>query len=168
MYSSSWRPFPRPTRYLKSSCSPKIFIFTTAKQDYAEKVWDVLDSKKKLIRLVKPCWGPLLCWRLVPMGSASPSRHCLSQQHCLCARGYYWKDLTCLGRDLAKTVALDHTIQGFSTQAANWIPVPRWWGDPQDEELLRLTPLLGQLSWLDDVRTEIQHRFPHLKLPTED
>ncbi|XP_053906353.1 CTD small phosphatase-like protein 2-B isoform X3 [Cuculus canorus] len=136
---------PHVQQFLETlSKTYEIFIFTTAKQDYAEKVWDVLDSKKKLIR------------------------HCLSQQHCLCARGYYWKDLTCLGRDLAKTVALDHTIQGFSTQAANWIPVPRWWGDPQDEELLRLTPLLGQLSWLDDVRTEIQHRFPHLKLPTED
>lgn len=50
------------------------------------------------------------------MGSASPSRHCLSQQDCLCARGCYWKDLTRLGRDLAKTVALDHTIQGFPAQ----------------------------------------------------
>ncbi|KAF1510041.1 CTD small phosphatase-like protein 2, partial [Eudyptula minor novaehollandiae] len=97
------------------------FIFTTAKKDYAEKVLDVLDPKKQLIR------------------------HCLSQQDCLCARGCYWKDLTRLGRDLAKTVALDHTIQGFPAQAANWIPVPRWGGDPRDEELLRLTLLLGQL-----------------------
>lgn len=31
-------------------CSPQIFIFTTAKQDYAEKILDVLDPKKKLIR----------------------------------------------------------------------------------------------------------------------
>lgn len=108
------------------------------------------------------------------MGSTSPCRRCLSQRDCLCARGCYWKDLALLGRDLAKTVALDHTIQGFpsqvaagsrvggltcpvatmvapwpalalSPQAANWIPVPRWFGDPGDEELLRLVPLLGQL-----------------------
>ncbi|NWU73416.1 CTL2B protein, partial [Pterocles burchelli] len=98
------------------------FIFTTAKQDYAEKLLDVLDPKKKLIR------------------------HCLSQRDCLCARGCYWKDLTRLGRDLAKTVALDHGIQGFPAQAANWIQVPRWWGDPRDEELLRIAPLLGQLG----------------------
>ncbi|NXH69077.1 CTSL2 protein, partial [Hydrobates tethys] len=64
---------------------------------------------------------------------------------CLCAQGCYWKDLPRLGRDLAKTVALDHTIQGFPAQAANWIPVPRWRGDLRDEELLRLTPLLGRL-----------------------
>ncbi|NXW85343.1 CTL2B protein, partial [Alopecoenas beccarii] len=97
-------------------------IFTTAKQDYAKKVLGVLDPKKKLIR------------------------HCLSQQDCLCAYGCYWKDLSCLGRDLAKTVALDHTIQGVTTQAANWIVVPRWCGDPRDEELLHLIPMLGRLS----------------------
>ncbi|NXE57265.1 CTSL2 protein, partial [Casuarius casuarius] len=97
------------------------FVFTTAKQDYAEKVLDVLDPRRKLIR------------------------RCLSQRDCLCARGCYWKDLALLSRDLAKTVALDHAIQGFSSQAANWIPVPRWRGDPRDEELLRLLPLLGQL-----------------------
>ncbi|NWI68489.1 CTSL2 protein, partial [Todus mexicanus] len=98
------------------------FIFTTVKADYAEKVLDVLDPKKQLIR------------------------HCLSQRDCLCARGCYWKDLTLLGRDLAKTLALDHSMQGLPAQAANWIPVPRWDGDPRDQELLRLLLLLGQLE----------------------
>ncbi|NWV79682.1 CTSL2 protein, partial [Dasyornis broadbenti] len=123
------------------------FIYTTAKQDYAKKLLEVLDPKKKLIR------------------------RCFSQSDCVCSQGCYWKDLTRLGRDLAKTVALDHTMQGFpaqvgqcrsrgefacpnlqdptfslSPQAANWIPVPQWSGDPQDEELLRLIPVLGQLG----------------------
>lgn len=44
------------------------------------------------------------------------------------------------------------SVHPFSPQAANWIPVQRWWGDPRDEELLRLTPLLGQLGRV--VRTE--------------
>uniref|UniRef100_A0A8C3GS49 FCP1 homology domain-containing protein n=1 Tax=Corvus moneduloides TaxID=1196302 RepID=A0A8C3GS49_CORMO len=64
-------------------------------------------------------------------GSVSPPRHCLSQSDCVCSQGCYWKDLTCLGRDLAKTVALDHTMQGFPAQ---------------DEELLRLIPVLAQLG----------------------
>ncbi|NXA63396.1 CTSL2 protein, partial [Mohoua ochrocephala] len=97
------------------------FIYTTAKQDYAKKLLEVLDPKKKLIR------------------------RCLSQPDCVCSQGCYWKDLTRLGRDLAKTVALDHTMQGFPAQAANWIPVPRWSGDLQDEELLRLIPELARL-----------------------
>ncbi|NXH29029.1 CTSL2 protein, partial [Myiagra hebetior] len=98
------------------------FIYTTAKQDYAKKLLEVLDPRKKLIRF------------------------CLSQSHCVCSQGFYWKDLTRLGRDLAKTVALDHTMQGFPAQAANWIRVLRWSGDPQDEELLRLIPVLAQLG----------------------
>ncbi|NXL77473.1 CTSL2 protein, partial [Leptocoma aspasia] len=124
------------------------FIYTTAKKDYAKKLLEVLDPKKKLIR------------------------HCLSQSDCVCSQGCYWKDLTRLGSDLAKTVALDHTMQGFPAQvrgicvswspgapwlcgiqpspcppqAANWIPVPPWSGDPQDEELLRLIPVLSQLG----------------------
>ncbi|NWR78047.1 CTSL2 protein, partial [Centropus unirufus] len=100
------------------------FIFTTAKQDFAEKIWDVLDPKKKLIR------------------------HCFSQRDCICASGSYWKDLTCLDRDLAKTVALDYSFQGFPNQGANWIPVLKWWGNPRDEELLRLIPLLEELGWM--------------------
>ncbi|NXO29151.1 CTSL2 protein, partial [Cisticola juncidis] len=123
------------------------FIYTTAKKEYAKKLLEVLDPKKKLIR------------------------RCLSQPDCVCSQGCYWKDLTCLGRDLAKTVALDHTMQGFPAQvgqrcpgeicesrscgiqpfslcpqAANWIPVPPWSGDPEDEELLRLIPVLGRLG----------------------
>ncbi|NXA56937.1 CTL2B protein, partial [Nothocercus julius] len=96
-------------------------VFTTAKREFAEKVLEVLDPGRRLIR------------------------RCLSQRDCLCARGCYWKDLALLRRDLARTVALDHAVQGLSSQAANWIPVPSWQGDPGDEELLHLLPLLGWL-----------------------
>ncbi|NXI23920.1 CTSL2 protein, partial [Sterrhoptilus dennistouni] len=96
-------------------------IYTTAKKDYAKKLLEVLDPKKKLIRC------------------------CFSQSDCVCSQGCYWKDLTCLGRDLAKVVALDHTMQGFPAQADNWIQVPPWSGDPEDEELLRLIPALRGL-----------------------
>ncbi|NWV31121.1 CTSL2 protein, partial [Grantiella picta] len=124
------------------------FIYTTAKQDYAKKLLEVLDPKRKLIRCW--CWrcpaGDTLCGRVGSPWLCFPSRRCFSQPDCVCSRGCYWKDLTRLGRDLAKTVALDHSMQGFPAQAANWISVPRWSGDPQDEELLRLIPVLGQLG----------------------
>ncbi|NXY88680.1 CTSL2 protein, partial [Alcedo cyanopectus] len=97
-------------------------IFTTAKRCYAEKILDVLDPKRQLIK------------------------HCLFQEDCLCAHGTYWKDLTSLGRDLAKTVALDHTMQGFSNQVANWLPGMPWLGDMWDQELLFLLPLLEYFS----------------------
>ncbi|XP_068029840.1 CTD small phosphatase-like protein 2-A [Anomalospiza imberbis] len=136
---------PHVQEFLESlSKTYEIFIYSTAKKDYAKKLLEVLDPKKKLIR------------------------HCLSQSDCVCSQGCYWKDLTCLGRDLAKVVALDHTMQGFPAQAANWILVPPWSGDPQDEELLRLVPVLGQLGQAEDVRPEIQRQFQPCQLPTED
>ncbi|NWY44945.1 CTSL2 protein, partial [Sylvia atricapilla] len=123
------------------------FIYTTAKKYYAKKLLEVLDPKKKLIRCW--CWrcpaGDPLCDRAVSPRLCLPSRCCFSQSDCVCSQGCYWKDLTCLGRDLAKVVALDHTMKGFPAQAANWIPVPPWSGDPEDEELLRLIPALGRL-----------------------
>ncbi|XP_023798793.1 CTD small phosphatase-like protein 2 [Cyanistes caeruleus] len=132
---------PHVQEFLESlSKTYEIFIYTTAKKDYAKKLLEVLDPKKLI-------------------------RCCLSQSDCVCSQGCYWKDLTHLGRDLAKTVALDHAMQGFPAQAANWIPVPPWSGDLQDEELLRLIPVLEQLGQAEDVRPEIQRRFPPQQLP---
>uniref|UniRef100_A0A7M4FBC8 Mitochondrial import inner membrane translocase subunit TIM50 n=1 Tax=Crocodylus porosus TaxID=8502 RepID=A0A7M4FBC8_CROPO len=72
--------------------------------------------------------------------------HRLYQDDCLCVRGHYLKDLAVLGRDLAKTVALDHSLQAYPYQVSNRIPIPSWHGDPQDQELLRLIPVLEKLS----------------------
>ncbi|XP_066192153.1 CTD small phosphatase-like protein 2-A [Sylvia atricapilla] len=136
---------PHVQEFLESlSKTYEIFIYTTAKKYYAKKLLEVLDPKKKLIRC------------------------CFSQSDCVCSQGCYWKDLTCLGRDLAKVVALDHTMKGFPAQAANWIPVPPWSGDPEDEELLRLIPALGRLCQEEDVRPEIQRQFRPLQPPAED
>ncbi|XP_067415749.1 CTD small phosphatase-like protein 3 [Emydura macquarii macquarii] len=122
----------------------EIFVFTTAKQDYAEKILDVLDPQKKLIR------------------------HRLYQQDCLCVRGYYVKDFSILERDLARTVALHDSLQGFPYQISNWLPIPSWLGDRQDEELLRVVPLLGKLSQGGDVRTEIRRKYRLCRLLAVD
>uniref|UniRef100_A0A8C3X992 FCP1 homology domain-containing protein n=1 Tax=Cyanoderma ruficeps TaxID=181631 RepID=A0A8C3X992_9PASS len=136
---------PHVQEFLESlSKTYEIFIYTTVKKDYAKKLLEVLDPKKKLIR------------------------HCFSQSDCVCSQGCYWKDLTCLGRDLAKVVALDHTMKGFLVQAANWIPVPPWSGDPEDEELLRLIPALGRLCQAEDVRPAIQQQFQPCQPPAQD
>ncbi|XP_043391984.1 CTD small phosphatase-like protein 2-B isoform X5 [Chelonia mydas] len=115
-----------------------------AYRDYTEKILDVLDPQKKLIR------------------------HRLYQQDCLCLQGYYVKDLSILERDLARTVALDDSLQGFPYQISNWIPIPGWLGDRQDEELLRVLPLLGRLSQVGDVRTEIRRKYRLCKLLAVD
>uniref|UniRef100_A0A8C3NST3 Uncharacterized protein n=1 Tax=Geospiza parvula TaxID=87175 RepID=A0A8C3NST3_GEOPR len=114
----------------------QIFIYTTAKKDYANKAG-----------------FPRLCLS---------ARHCLSQQDCVCSQGCYWKDLTQLGRDLGSAApggihvprspgaVRDPTLSLSPPQAANWIQVPPWSGDPEDEELLHLIPVLDPrgTEWL--------------------
>ncbi|XP_069734057.1 uncharacterized protein [Phaenicophaeus curvirostris] len=67
---------PHVQQFLETlSKTYEIFIFTTAKQDYAEKVWDVLDPRKKLIRLPtgSRCRG----------GGGTPGmRSCCVSPHC--------------------------------------------------------------------------------------
>ncbi|XP_056372598.1 CTD small phosphatase-like protein 2-A isoform X2 [Hyla sarda] len=75
---------PHVREFLDKLCKIyEIFVFTTAKKEYAEKILEILDPQKKLIR------------------------HRLYQDHCACVSGHYVKDLNVLHRDLAKTVALD-------------------------------------------------------------
>ncbi|XP_078524664.1 ADAMTS-like protein 5 isoform X2 [Lissotriton helveticus] len=113
----------------------EMFVFTTAKKEYAEKVLDVLDPQRKLIR------------------------HRLFQEDCVCFLGHYIKNLKVLQRDLAKTVILDDAPHTCPYQNFNRIPVKSWLGDPEDEELLRLIPVLEKMTQVDDVRTEISQRF---------
>lgn len=62
----------------------ELFVYTCAKKQYAEKIMDILDPHRKLFR------------------------QRLYQEDCSCVLGHYIKDLSVLGRDLAKTVVLDN------------------------------------------------------------
>ncbi|XP_060549045.1 CTD small phosphatase-like protein 2-B [Pantherophis guttatus] len=112
----------------------EIFVFTTAKQDYADQMLKVLGPQRKLIR------------------------HQLYQEDCLCSQGSYVKDLSAVERDLDRTVAVATYLQAFPYQTSNVIVVPEWQGDRQDEELLRLIPALRSISQAVDIRTEIERK----------
>ncbi|XP_071996006.1 CTD small phosphatase-like protein 2-A [Engystomops pustulosus] len=113
----------------------EIFVFTTAKKEYSEKILEILDPQKKLIR------------------------HRLYQDHCICVSGHYVKDLNVLHRDLAKTVALDAVAYTLPFHLTNRIPIRRWSGNQRDKELLTLLPVLEQMTYVEDVRLVISHQF---------
>ncbi|KAK9450537.1 HAD-like domain-containing protein [Limtongia smithiae] len=52
------------------------------------------------------------------------------------------KDIGNINRDLGKVIMLDWDADMYSRQPHNAVPIPRWTGDKNDKELVRLLPLL--------------------------
>eukprot|EP00826_Nyctotherus_ovalis_P006297 TRINITY_DN11477_c0_g1_i1.p5 TRINITY_DN11477_c0_g1~~TRINITY_DN11477_c0_g1_i1.p5 ORF type:complete len:118 (-),score=18.90 TRINITY_DN11477_c0_g1_i1:14-367(-) len=88
----------------------EIVIFTTALQDYADWALDQLDFRGSI-------------------------RYRLYRQHAIPYNGGYIKDLSRLGRSLAKTIIVDNLAENFQLQLENGIMIKTWTGDPEDNAL---------------------------------
>lgn len=137
---------PHVKEFLQSMAKVyELFVYTCAKKEYAEKILNILDPQRKLFR------------------------HRLYQDDCACVLGHYIKDLSVLGRDLAKTVVLDNAPHTYPYHLMNTIPIKSWTGEPDDRELQKLIPTMEKLSAAEDFREVLKKRKDHFhRLLSED
>ena len=77
------------------------------------------------------------------------------REHCLFNHGLYIKDLKRIGKDLKDMIIIDNNPVSYTSNVDNGIPILTWYDNLNDQELLKLIPLLKFLSKVDDVRTVI-------------
>ena len=68
----------------------------------------------------------------------------------------YIKDLEKINKNYKDVIMVDDNASSFILQNENGIPIKSWRGDQKDIELLKLIPILKNLSGFYDVRTEIK------------
>ena len=80
----------------------------------------------------------------------------LFREHCTLINTTFVKDLTLLGRDLKNIIILDNNPTAYSLNHYNGFPIKSWFEDKNDDELLKITPILEFLSYVPDVRDYIK------------
>lgn len=54
-------------------------------------------------------------------------------------------------------IIVDNSPVAYMFHPENALPIPSWYDDPRDKELLKLSPILDKLSQVDDVRNYIRY-----------
>eukprot|EP00933_Yihiella_yeosuensis_P036290 TRINITY_DN30029_c2_g2_i1.p1 TRINITY_DN30029_c2_g2~~TRINITY_DN30029_c2_g2_i1.p1 ORF type:complete len:608 (+),score=86.77 TRINITY_DN30029_c2_g2_i1:139-1962(+) len=119
------RVFFRPYVHFFLEAAAKAFevvVFTASQQSYADQVIDALDPTRSYIH------------------------HRLYRQHCTELRGAFFKELVLLGRPLAKCLLVDNSPISVACNADHGVLIKSWYGDKQDQELLYLLDLLGDMN----------------------
>ena len=109
----------------------EIFIFTSSQYSYAEEIIKLIDKNKIISKIY-------------------------SRKDCSFYNDIFYKDLNKINKDLSRTIIVDNFPEAYLLQHFNGLPIPPFMGDPNDNELLKLMPILEQLSKVKDVRNYIR------------
>ena len=108
-----------------------IYVFTASMEEYASPVIDLIDKNN----LVK---GKFF------------------RQDCIFNNGLYIKDLFKVTKDLKDVIIIDNNPSSYMNNEDNGIPIKTWYDDLNDNELIKLIPILKHLSGINDVRSIIR------------
>lgn len=123
---------PGLDEFLRHVCGKfEVVIFTASLSKYANPLLDVLDPEGNVR------------WRLF-------------RDACSTHKGTYVKDLSRLGRELSQTVIVDNSPLSYIFQPGNALPITGFLGDPNDQALSELMPVLDELAQAEDVRACIK------------
>lgn len=115
----------------------EVIVFTASLSKYADPLLDLMDPQS------------IVHWRLF-------------RESCCPYEGNYVKDLTCLGRDLAKTIIVDNSPHSYVFQPYNALPIGTFIDDMEDQELLDMVPMLLKIADVEDVRHVLGANLPKL------
>jgi hypothetical protein len=110
-------------------------VFSASSEKYALPIIDIIDSKKVITKK----FFRDDCLHLNNSENFS-----------------YIKDLEKIDKNYNDIIIIDDNVSSFVLQKENGIPIKSWRGDKEDIELLKLIPILKNLSGFYDVRTEIK------------
>ena len=109
----------------------EIFVFTSSQYSYAEEIIKIIDKNKIISKIY-------------------------SRKDCSFYNDIFYKDLNKIKKDLSQTIIIDNFPETYLLQRFNGLPIPSFMGDPNDNELLKLLPILEKLSKVKDVRNYIR------------
>ena len=109
----------------------KIVIFTSSQYSYAEQIIKIIDKQKIISKIY-------------------------SRKNCSFYNDVFYKDLNKLNVDLSHTIIIDNSPESYLLQHFNGLPIPSFIGNSNDNELIKIIPLLEKLSKVDDVRNYIK------------
>ena len=62
-----------------------------------------------------------------------------------------FQDLSCIGRELSRTLIIDNSPASYIFHPDNAVPISSWFDDPTDTALTELTPILIELAKSEDL-----------------
>jgi RNA polymerase II subunit A small phosphatase-like protein len=112
----------------------EVIVFTAGTQEYADRLLDLLDPTKTLIRTR------------------------LFRQSCLSfGDNIFVKDLSLLGRDLSQTIIVDNSPLSYAFHKNNAIDCSSFFDDENDRELDQIGAFLAAIKDVKDVRELLRH-----------